>query len=58
MSNIKGGALTMMEGSLEDNPMKEFMMMMRLDNMMKMAGDSISLEAKRSLNEQLTKIKK
>jgi beta-galactosidase len=58
MSNIKGGALSMMEGSLEDNPMKEFMMMMRLDNMMKMAGDSVSLETKRSLNEQLTKIKK
>jgi beta-galactosidase len=58
MSNIKGGALSMMEGSLEDNPMKEFMMMMRLDNMMKMAGDSVSHEAKRSLNEQLTKIKK
>jgi beta-galactosidase len=58
MSNIKGGALSMMEGSLEDNPMKEFMMMMRLDNMMKMAGESVSLETKRSLNEQLTKIKK
>lgn len=50
----QGGAGMTMEG----DAMKEFMMMMRLSNMIKMAGKSFPAGLKRTLNEQLTKIKK
>lgn len=49
----QGGAGMTMEG----DAMKEFMMM-RLSNMIKMAGKSFPAGLKRTLNEQLTKIKK
>ena len=38
--------------------MKKFMTMMRLSDMLKMAGDKVPMEAKIALNEALTKIKK
>jgi len=38
--------------------MKEFMNMMRLNDMLKMMGPSFPAEAKLQLNEALTKIKK
>lgn len=41
-----------------DNPMASFLLMMRLDNLLKMAGKGLPVGAKRSLNEALTKIKK
>ncbi len=41
-----------------DNPMGEFMGMMRLSDMLKMAGSMVSTEMKQQLNEALTKIKK
>lgn len=41
----------------KENPMSEFMSMMRLSDMLKMAGD-MALEAKVALNEALNKIKK
>lgn len=41
-----------------DNTMTEFMNMMRLSDLLKMAGSAVPLEAKIALNEALTKIKK
>jgi beta-galactosidase len=41
-----------------DNPMQQFMMMMRLNNLLKMAGKAVTADMKRDLNEKLTKIKK
>lgn len=41
-----------------DSPIMEMMNNMRLIDMLKMAGKTLSAEAKRELNEQLTKIKK
>lgn len=38
--------------------MTDFMGMMRLSDMLKMAGDAVSMEAKLTLNQALTKIKK
>lgn len=41
-----------------DNTMAEFMNMMRLSDLLKMAGSAVPFEAKVALNEALTKIKK
>ena len=38
--------------------MMQMMNMMRLSDMLKMAGDKVPMEAKVALNEALTKIKK
>jgi beta-galactosidase len=56
---MSGGAMSMMDQNAgEDNPMQEFMMMMRLNNLIKMAGKAVTADMKRDLNEKLTKIKK
>jgi beta-galactosidase len=56
---MSGGAMSMMDQKAgEENPMQEFMMMMRLNNLIKMAGKAVTADMKRDLNEKLTKIKK
>ena len=42
----------------DNNPMAEFMSMMRLSDLLKMAGGALPTQAKIALNEALTKIKK
>ena len=42
----------------EDNPMKDFFLLARLNNLLKMAGKAVTLEMKYELNEKLNKIKK
>lgn len=41
-----------------ENPMKDFFMLMRLNNALKMMGKAVTADMKREINEQLTKIKK
>ncbi len=48
----------MMDLSQMGEEMMKFMNMMRLSDMLKMAGDKVPMEAKIALNEALTKIKK
>ena len=48
----------MMDMSQMGEEMQKFMNMMRLSDMLKMAGDKVPMEAKIALNEALTKIKK
>ena len=62
---MSGGAMAAFNGSEQDEapdmfsgPMGDFMRLMRLDNMLKMNGGAVSADARRDLNEQLTKIKK
>lgn len=55
------GAFTMLdnkESAAEDNPMQNFYLMMRLSDMLKMAGKGVTAEFKRELNDKLIKIKK
>ncbi len=48
----------MMDLNQMGEEMQKFMTMMRLSDMLKMAGDKVPMEAKIALNEALTKIKK
>lgn len=58
MAKVAGsGAMSAVTLSGEDNPLSKFMSMMRLSDMLKMAGD-LTTEAKVALNEALNKIKK
>ena len=58
-AKVMGGAGSMMgEGMQMSDSMKEFMNMMRLNDMLKMMGAGFPAEAKLALNEALTKIKK
>lgn len=60
LKQVAGGmGMGMVDTSnLEASPMADFMKMMRLSDMLKMAGDKVPLEAKVALNEALNKIKK
>lgn len=63
MAKAGGGMMSsMMDSSKKeadaDDTMSGFYMMMRLSDMLKMAGKSVTAEMKQALNEQLTKIKK
>ncbi len=53
-----GGPMAGMAPKGDDNPMAEFMGMMRLSDLLKMAGGALPAEAKIALNEALIKIKK
>ena len=58
-AKLMGGAGGLMGGGMEmGESMKEFMNMMRLNDMLKMMGPSFPAEAKLALNEALTQIKK
>jgi len=58
-SKMMAGAGGLMGGGMEmGESMKEFMNMMRLNDMLKMMGPAFPAEAKLALNEALTKIKK
>ena len=55
------GAFSMLDNkefAAEDNPMQNFYLMMRLSDMLKMAGKGVTAEFKRELNDKLIKIKK
>lgn len=59
------GAFTMIDSGNQnvetqekDNPMANFYLMMRLSDMLKMAGKAVTAEFKRELNDKLIKIKK
>ncbi len=62
LGNLMQGAMGAVSSMMDPNNMSEemmsFMNMMRLSDMLKMAGDAMSQEAKLALNEALTKIKK
>jgi len=59
LQKVMAGAGDMMGGGMEmGESMKEFMNMMRLNDMLKMMGPAFPAEAKLALNEALTKIKK
>ncbi len=62
LGNLMQGAMGAISGMMDPNNMGEemmgFMNMMRLSDMLKMAGDAMPQEAKLALNEALTKIKK
>ena len=53
-----GMAAGMVDMASMGEEMKRFMNMMRLSDMLKMAGDKVPMEAKIALNEALTRIKK
>ena len=58
---MQGSAMSSMaspDGAGMGKEMQEFMGMMTLANLMKMAGDAVSADMKYELNEQLNKIKK
>ena len=57
-SMSQGMAAGMVDMASMGEEMKKFMTMMRLSDMLKMAGDKVPMEAKIALNEALTKIKK
>ena len=58
-ASMMAGAGGLMGGGMEmGESMKEFMNMMRLNDMLKMMGPAFPAEAKLQLNEALTKIKK
>ena len=60
MAKAMGGSAFAMgsgEGGMSKE-MQEFMGMMTLANLFKMAGDAVSADMKYELNEQLNKIKK
>lgn len=54
---MTGGDGMMGMGQMGES-MKEMMNMMRLSDMLKMAGDKVPMEAKIAINEALNKIKK
>ncbi len=59
MENVaKSMGAGMMDLNQMGEEMQKFMTMMRLSDMLKMAGDKVPMEAKIALNEALTKIKK
>ncbi len=58
MQQAMGSMTAMMDPNNMSEEMMGFMNMMRLSDMLKMAGDAMSQEAKLALNEALTKIKK
>ena len=59
LAKLMGGAGDLMGGGMEmGESMKEFMNMMRLNDMLKMMGPSFPAEAKLALNQALTQIKK
>ncbi len=58
MQGAMGAVSTMMDPNNMGEEMMGFMQMMRLSDMLKMAGDAMPQEAKLALNEALTKIKK
>ena len=61
MGKILGGsAFGMMDAKkqTEDNPMSSFYTMMRLTDLMKMAGKNVTAEMKQQINDALIKIKK
>ncbi len=62
LGNLMQGAMGAVSSMMDPNNMSEemmgFMNMMRLSDMLKMAGDAMPQEAKLALNEALTKIKK
>ncbi len=62
LGNLMQGAMqgigAMMDPANMGESMREFMNMMRLSDMLKMAGDAMPQEVKLALNEALTKIKK
>lgn len=60
MSQVQGaGAFDMVSGAnMKEGPMAEFMGMMRLVDMLKMAGKAVPADLKHNINDQLTKIKK
>ena len=57
-SVAQGMGAGLMDVSQMGEEMMKFMNMMRLSDMLKMAGDKVPMEAKIALNEALTKIKK
>ncbi len=57
MGSMMGGGNVMGMGQLSED-MMQMMNMMRLSDMLKMAGDMVPMEAKIAINEALTKIKK
>lgn len=61
MAAVKGGSSAMTDSmgiDMEKGPMADMMKLMRLSDMLKMAGKSVPAEFKHMLNDQLTKIKK
>ena len=54
---MKGNAMMASMGQMSDE-MMAFMRNMRLNDMLKMAGAAVSMEAKLALNQALTQIKK
>ena len=60
MAAVMGGSSFSMMDTVpgEDNPMKDFFLLARLNNLLKMAGKAVTLEMKYELNEKLNKIKK
>ena len=57
MQAMSGNAMMSSMGQMSDE-MMAFMNNMRLNDMLKMAGDKVSMEAKLAINEALNKIKK
>ena len=55
---MSGSSMSAMAPKGKDNPMAEFMSMMRLSDLLKMAGSALSTEDKIALNESLNQIKK
>ena len=54
-----GSSFSMMDSAPgAENPMKDFFLLARLNNLLKMAGKAVTLEMKYELNEKLNKIKK
>ncbi len=58
MTKMMGAMGGMMDAAAMGDSMKEMMNMMRLSDMLKMAGDKFPMEAKIALNEALNKVKK
>ncbi len=59
LDSVKGAASALgVEMNLSSGPMAEMLKIMRLSDILKMAGKSVSKEMKHALNDQLTKIKK
>ncbi|MGN0250946.1 MAG: glycoside hydrolase family 2 protein [Oliverpabstia sp.] len=60
MAAVMGGsAFSMMDMAPDgDNPMKDFFLLARLNNLLKMAGKAVSSEMKYEINEKLNKIEK
>ncbi len=62
MAKVKGsGAMSMADSmgiDMENGPMADMLKIMRLSDMLKMAGKAVPAEFKHMLNDQLTKIKK